>query len=120
MFLLQVDFNEIDNDRVVGLQRYAEGPRPLEQGDRVLAHDEGEHEALGIVETVVGDRVRLRLEWSTFGPAGRFRYVGSRAWLAGNVLVGAEQPGQPHARIVQASPSLVDVESDANSVKLPA
>jgi hypothetical protein len=130
MFKLLVDFNEVRDDRVRGLQRYAEGPRTLRQGDWVLVHDDGEEEAWGGVEAVEGDLVRVRVDWRTFGPAGRFHNLPNGTWVVRAAIISTgddvvegpllPQSGRPRLlRVLGASdPDLVRDE-DEHSAELP-
>jgi hypothetical protein len=93
MFKLLVDFNEVHNDRVRGLQRSAEGRRALRAGDAVLVHDDGEEEALGLVESVDGNLVRVRVNWATFGPAGHLHLSPNGAWW---IKTPAAREGEKH------------------------
>ncbi|MEJ7891162.1 MAG: hypothetical protein WKF94_00790 [Solirubrobacteraceae bacterium] len=119
MFRLLVDFNAIEDDRVSGLQRYAEAPRSLTIGDRVLVHDDGSEEAWGIVDAVRDELVRVLVDWSTFGPPGRFHAMPG-GWLAGATLAtgGPAQPRVHH--VVQVSSADLIWNGRDNSVKTPA
>lgn len=76
---LLVDFNEIRDERVRGLQEYATGPREVREGDLVLLSDE-ENEALGRVEDVnARGLIRVLMDWATWGAAGRFQFA-SGVW----------------------------------------
>jgi hypothetical protein len=71
MFRLLVDFNEIQDGVVRGLPEDAEGLGDPSEGDRLLLHDDGEHEAFGTVERLENDLIYAKIDWSSFGPAGR-------------------------------------------------
>jgi 5,6,7,8-tetrahydromethanopterin hydro-lyase len=86
MFRLLVDFNEIHNDRVAGLQLYSEGPRRLRAGDRVLVHDGAGEEALGRVESVDDGLIEVLVDWATFGAASTGAEY--RTLSVGEALVG--------------------------------
>lgn len=73
MFKLLADFNEIEDGVVKGLLEDATGPRPLRVKDRVLLHDDGEHEVWGVVGNIEKGLVSVTLDWDTWGPAGRYR-----------------------------------------------
>jgi hypothetical protein len=121
MFRLLVDFNEVRRDRVQGLQRYAEGSREIRVGDTVLVHDDGSEEALGRVELIAGELIRVAVEWSTFGPAGRFRYVKPGVWLAGpaEVVVGHKGQPKPQVHLIGTSNSDFLLDPDRHSVVEP-
>lgn len=88
MFRLLVDFNEVHDDCVRGLQEYAEGPRPLRKGDAVLVHDDGGEEALATVREAEGDLVTLAVNWSTFGAAGRqLQSQPTGVWVASHAVM---------------------------------
>lgn len=71
---LLTDFNDIEGSNVVtGLAQGPYAPRPPREGDRILLHDDGEHEALGVVTRVDGDLVSAAIDWSTWGDAGRYQ-----------------------------------------------
>jgi hypothetical protein len=91
-FKLLTDFNGIHDDRIEGLQRYSEGPRDLRVGDRVLVHDDGNEEALGLVEAVAGELVRVKLDWATFGPAGHLVFGPNGAWWVKTAVAKAGEP----------------------------
>jgi hypothetical protein len=57
-----VDFNNIRGGCVKTLLRYVEGPRPINVGARVLAHDDGEEEESGSVEAIERELVTIRLD----------------------------------------------------------
>lgn len=73
MFRLLTDFNDIHDSTVTGLLEDAEGPQSLRIHDRVLLHDDGEHEAWGTVREIDNGLVRARLDWRTWGPPGRYQ-----------------------------------------------
>jgi hypothetical protein len=89
MHRLLVDFNDIDDEIVVGLDRDMTGPQSpsLQQGDRVRLHDDGEHEAWGVVVEVDGELISAEMDRSTWGPAGHIRVIQmipgnhARAWI---------------------------------------
>ena len=54
---------------------------PVVSGERVLLHD-GDSEALGIVTDADDDLITARIDWATWGPAGRY-YVTVDGWLIG-------------------------------------
>jgi hypothetical protein len=121
MFTLLVDFNEIRDDRVRGLQRYATGPRALEPEDRVLVHDDGEEEAWGAVEAVEGGLVHVRVDWATFGPAGRFHYLPNGGWVAGSAKIVIGERGEPNRlQVIDASDDALVPHVEEHSAKLPA
>ncbi len=65
-FQLLVDFNDIRQGRVSGLQQFASGPRDLRAGDLVLLHDDGEHNVWGTVVSLQRDLVEVELDWRTW------------------------------------------------------
>ena len=68
MLRLMVDFNEIRDGIVTGLTEDVTGaPRAL-IGDRVVLHDDGEHEMSGIVTGVRSGLVDATVEWTTWHP----------------------------------------------------
>lgn len=73
MFRLLTDFNDIREGNVTGLLEDAEGPQHLRVHDRVLLHDDGEHEAWGIVREIRNGLVHARIDWGTWGLAGRYQ-----------------------------------------------
>jgi hypothetical protein len=73
MFRLLTDFNESRNDIVMGLIEDAEGPRALCVGDRVLLHDDGEHEAWGTVRRIHDGLVAAEVDWDTWADAGAYK-----------------------------------------------
>jgi hypothetical protein len=118
---LLVDFNEVHRDRVEGLQRYAEGPRALREGDTVLVHDDGSEEAIGRVDRVAGDLVRVAVTWGTFGAAGRFRYVKPGVWLSGDaVIAGHHDQPSPQVRAVGRDGNSLVFDPSEHSVTEPA
>lgn len=72
MFCLLTDLNDINAGIARGLVEDAEGSRAIRPGDRVLLHDDGEHEAWGIVTNVSGGLVYARIDWDTWGAPGRY------------------------------------------------
>ena len=83
MFRLMTDFNDVNDGMVTALLEDAEGPRALRVLDRVLLHDDGEHEVWGTVRQIGDGLVRARIDWSTWGPAGRYE-----ARVGGFMIVG--------------------------------
>jgi hypothetical protein len=73
MFRLLTDFNDVRDGCVTGLLEDVQGPQALRVHDRVLLHDDGEHEAWGNVRELANGVVRARIDWSTWGPAGRYQ-----------------------------------------------
>jgi hypothetical protein len=84
MFRLLTDFNDIREGTVTGLLEDVEGPHDLRVHDRVLLHDDGEHEAWGTVREVSNGLVRARIDWSTWGPAGRYQARTGGFMIAGD------------------------------------
>jgi hypothetical protein len=119
IFKLLVDFNEIHNDRVTSLRRYAEGSGAIRVGDRVLAHDDGQEEALGRVESIEGELVRVRLTWATFGPAGHLQLTPNGAWWVKTATATAGEGGQQSA-VADLRPSKPELirDRDAHTVEL--
>jgi hypothetical protein len=90
MFELLVDFNEIQDDVVAGLIEDASGP--LNIGDQVLLHDDGEHECRGTVDRIEGGLVYLRIDWSSWAST-RERVAHELWWYSlGTNLAGASAP----------------------------
>jgi hypothetical protein len=118
-FRLLTDFNESSGDSVHGLQRYVDGPRELRVRDRVILHDDGEEEALGLVEAVDGELVRVAVDWATFGPAGRFRILPNGAWTAApNTFVIGEVGAPALTRVFGVSNAVLVGDEDENSAEV--
>lgn len=66
MLRLFADFNDMQDGVVAGLQRYVDGPRPLQRGDRVLVHDGDGNHCWGDVERVDGELVYVLLDAATW------------------------------------------------------
>jgi hypothetical protein len=66
MIRLLTDFNEVDDDVAKGLVEDLESSRPLAVGDRVLLHDDGEHEMWGTVSEVRNGVISAHVEWDTW------------------------------------------------------
>jgi hypothetical protein len=87
MFRLLTDFNEIDGDRVRGLEEDLQlveelhQARSIQPGDRVLVHDGGE-EAAGVVDRVENGLIYVLVDWSTFGPERRVHSGPHGVWWA--------------------------------------
>jgi hypothetical protein len=82
VFRLLTDFNDIDHDVVKGLIEDAEGPRALHVDDRVLLHDDGEHEAWGSVGVIADGLVSVLIDWDTWATAGTYRPQRRSGWWA--------------------------------------
>jgi hypothetical protein len=81
MFRLLTDFNDINNGVVVGLPEDVEGPRALRIGDRVLLHDDGQHEAWGTVTRLLPGLVGLGVDLSTWADAGTYKTRERDGWF---------------------------------------
>ena len=77
MLRLLVDFNDIQEGIAKGLVEGVTGPHRATIGDRVLMHDDGEHEMWGTVTRVRSGLVEVAVEWSTWRPT---RHEGTRTW----------------------------------------
>jgi len=74
MIRLLADFNDIHDDLVKALAADTDCHRPLAVDDVVLLEDDGEHEAWGtVVEVTERGLVSVRIDWDTWGAAGRYR-----------------------------------------------
>lgn len=107
MFKLLTDFNDVINDHVRGLIEDAEGPRAVLVGDRVLLHDDGEHEAWGTVTEVRDGLVRVRMEWETWADAGTYRpQRQDNLWVVGNFETGWASKTEGDDRVSTSEPQL--------------
>jgi hypothetical protein len=83
MFRLRADFNSIRNGVVLGRAAdvTGEAPRPLRVDDRVLVHDDGEHEVWGSVTRISSGLVGVALDMDTWADAGTYRLERRDHWL---------------------------------------
>ena len=77
MLRLMVDFNDVRDGVVTGLAESVTGTRRASIGDRILLHDDGEHEMWGTVTSTRSGLVDATVEWTTWRPARRGRV---RSW----------------------------------------
>ncbi len=64
-----VDFNDVQDGIVTGLAESLSGSKAAGVGDRVLLHDDGEHEMWATVTGVRRGLVDTVVEWTTWRPA---------------------------------------------------
>ena len=74
MLRLLTDFNDIEDGTATGLAD------DLVEGDLVLLHDDGEHEAWGTVTSVISGVATAEIDWDTWGAAGRYHVLPRGAW----------------------------------------
>jgi len=83
------DFNDIDADgRVTVLLSHVEGSWNAQVESRVLLHDDGEHEAWATVLHIADNLITAGIDWSTWGPAGRYQIERVASQNAGSWNVG--------------------------------
>jgi hypothetical protein len=73
MIRLMVDFNDVQDGIVTGLAESLSGSHAAGVGDRVLLHDDGEHEMWATVTSVRHGLIEAAVEWTTWRPARRGR-----------------------------------------------
>lgn len=71
MIRLMVDFNDVQDGIVTGLAESLSGSHATGVGDRLLLHDDGEHEMWATVTSVRHGLIEAVVEWATWRPARR-------------------------------------------------
>ncbi len=86
MLRVLTDFNEIDaRNMVSALESRIEGEGNLRVGNRMLLYDGGEHEAWGRIASLADGLMEAELDWSTWGPAGRYYVEQYGGWNVGQL-----------------------------------